>query len=218
MTIRYQPLRAGEGLALADGTLSAHHNGQVVAQATAPAGADLGRLMDGYRLLRLLPDLTFSHVAPTTDDYTIDVTDATVTPNDMSGVLSVAGERHPWDAMLVVDDIFTDRSMYGPWLGNEMAERSVRGWAYRIPGALVYNDPVLATRMRLAIQGVVCSLIAARPIELPATFRLTNQFGLANPPVPPAVAPDVDTLRASRHDGATIARITRAQPMPDAPA
>lgn len=215
MIIRYQPLVDGDGLALKDGALAAYVGERLVASSKAPSGVDLKQLMESYRLLRLLPDVSFSHVAPHTDDYVVDVNDATVTPRDMSGLMTVAGTKYPWDAMVVVDGIFADRSAYGPWLGAEMSPRSVRGWAYRTPGALVFNDPVLAARLRLALQSVVCSIIAGRVTELPAAFRLTNEFGMANPPVPPVVAPDVDALRASRRDASLIGNIRRMDVSPD---
>lgn len=214
MIIRYQPLTDGNGLSVRSGTISAHADGKVVASARAPRGMSVEQALDGYRVLRLLPGVGFSHTAPHTTDYTIDVYDALATTDELSGLMHVDGEAFPWEAMLVADDVFGDRTAYGPWLGREMSARAVRGWAYRIPGALVYGDPVLATRLRLAVQGVVCSLLAGRDAQLPATFQLTNVFGAANPPAPPVVAPDIATLAASRRDDSPPSLIRRLDVAP----
>lgn len=205
--VPYTPLpdAQGDGLALSESRLEvvALHGGKTIARSRIhPGPLDLERLMENYRVLSLLPDTSFSHTAPASGRYEVALIEAMTSLGHLSGIITAPnGERHPWDADLVADPVFADRSAIGDWLPPEVSPMSVRGWAYQVPGALSHEDPVLGSRIRGAVQALVLAVSSgAQVASTSMTFEIGNVFSRTNPPPPPTLAPDISTLRASSRD------------------
>lgn len=186
-----QSLRAGEGISFEEGLLVAHAGGVPVAQAAAdsPVFEDAG-------LVALFPQLSFSHSAPATRDYLIDLDLRATSGRRAEGVIVCEGRRYPWSAERVADPIFAARPAEPAAAG--MPAQAARGWAYRLPGQLTGDDPVLERRLGLAVVSILADLSSGREDRLPRQVRISNVFSAQVPPPAFADAPALDSLAAAR--------------------
>lgn len=191
--VHVRDLAEGEGIAWDQGELAAFAGGVKV------AGTDWESAeFTDADLVALFPALTFSHGAPHTGEYLISLNAQTASGRRVEGTIKVtdpdtgAERRYPWLAERVASPVFRDHR--GAQGESAVAEHAIRGWAYRIPGQLTGDDPVLERRLGLAIIGILSDLGSGRDARLPVRKRISNVFSAASPAPSPELAPALDEL------------------------